>query len=244
MSLFNIELESTDLLDRLEKKLSDGAGGSRDFARSAVLRQHMSAQSKHLERAIRMKAPKKGGHYLSKNVKVKPGYSNSAPYASFVIHAKGSAARYWIQREAVPAETTGSRKYHPWISARPLKWLYVPPRRSPVFRLVQGYDKRGPNSNSQSLARKAGYPFTTFVHNKSMPDKGTVWGYRGKRDYKKKRDGKVLFFAERRVKGGQAHPEGRYIRPSIMSRDEAMLRSITNAWVKYWNERTGSRKAK
>jgi len=242
MYLFNIELESTDLFDRLESYLSEKEG-SRDFSRSDVLRKHMSAQSKHLEKAIRMKAPKKGGHYLSKNVKVRPGYSNASPYASFVIYPKGSAARYWIQREAVPEEETGGRKYRYFIRPRG-KWLYVPPTDSPVSRLVQGFDKRGPRSNSRSLARKSGYPFTTFIYNKDKPGKATIWGYQSKRDYKKKRKGRVLFFAERSVGGGSVYSKGRYIRPAILSRDEAMLRSIQNAWMKYWNERTNSRKAR
>lgn len=241
-SLFNIKFHfgRATFLDELERLLADGG---RDFFRSKWLRMSLNAQTKGLEREIRKNAPKQKGRYLSKNIRAFARYSKSAPYGTIVIapRTKG-AAQYWLQREARPGLDVGGSRYRATIPSGGKKtWMYMPFKGTRLFRMGQGYDMRGVGEGATSMAKRAGFPITTLV--KSSDDQGIVWGYKTKK-HRSKKKAKAIFFAKRKVSGGSPYPQGRYIGPAILTREESIRNSIMWAWRNYQSQKMRSGRGK
>lgn len=239
-SLFNIEYERTDALEDVLSKLEWKAGffehaGDRSYGRIS-----MGAQSKQLQVLIRRNAPKSTGRYLAQSLRVDPSYSPTPPYASFSITALTKGARqYWIQREARTGLIVDKRQYRAEIRGKSGKrWLYIPVPGTKVWRMAQGYDYRKVGEGAMDLARKAGYPFTRFVKDKSVAtNKALVWGYRNARDYKlrrlrKKSNPRLLFVAKYSVRQ-KPFQKGRYIGPSVEQQTPKILASVSR-YYKIW----------
>jgi len=237
----------TEAIDKIIESL-DRRG--RKFSRSSFFRSSMKRQSELLERAIRMSAPKSTGRYLSKNVEVKPGYSQSSPYARFEIFAKTEGARqYWIQREAEEGIAVDERRFHNFIYPKAGKLLYVPVKGTKIWRMAQGYDQRRVGTGAMSLARKAGYRYTIHLPSQKRGASkrgvaGFVFGFKTKRAYRRrhwmKNDGTMatgrLIFLGMRESPQENYAGGRYIGPSFLVRQEGITNSLTDAWNKYLAE--------
>lgn len=236
----------TEAIDKIIESL-DRRG--RKFSRSKFLRSSMGRQSELLERAIRTGAPKSTGRYLSKNVKVEPGYSQSSPYARFEIFAKTEGARqYWIQREAEEGIAVDGRRFHNFIYPKAGKLLYVPVKGTKIWRMAQGYDQRRVGMGAMSLARKAGYRYTIHLPSEKRGASkrgvaGFVFGFKTKQDYKRRRwlragkmvTGKLIFLGMRESPQ-KNYAGGRYIGPAFLVRQEGITNSLTDAWNKYLAE--------
>jgi hypothetical protein len=215
--------EKMDVISQLELALQDAG---RSFFRMPETRKALGEQAQFLQKEIQRKAPKGGKGYLSKNILASARYSNTAPYAAIIIAPRKAAIRYWIQREADPELKVGDQEYRKKLVAKPGGWIMVAPKGSPAWSGAQGYDNR---SSVSQLAARAGH--TQFVQiNK---DTGMVFSWKTRRQKKlNPNDGKIIFVAKKEISGGKAYEGGRYLGPSIKTRQEFILNAMMGAFTK------------